>query len=315
LFSLHPDWVTRTRFVADRCRFSIKELSYRFPYEITDFVHRDFRGEIGETADQALRRLTYEGALGRYGEAIPETVATQIWELDRGVLATYDVKPGRAYSMYVEERTLRREQQRRDYEAAMSERQRQRAVIDELRTHGSHTYSHVRSREKALERVADVSGPRAERRAIGVALTAARRPTRGIALEAVGLAKAYDRPLFTGVSAAFARGGTVAIVGPNGAGKTTLLRILAGDLAPDRGNVRYGTGLTTASYSQTSVDDLPAGVTAAEAVMRTGVDDETARGTDGVWRFTRRHFQLLYRGRVEMPGRVYRLPPRWPPEA
>jgi uncharacterized protein (TIGR02246 family) len=44
-------------------------------------------------------------------------------------------------------------------------------------------------------------------------------------------------------------------------------------------------------------------------------DDESARGSDGVWRFTRRHFQLLYRGRVELPGRVYRLPPAWPPEA
>ncbi|HWT04165.1 MAG TPA: ATP-binding cassette domain-containing protein, partial [Xanthomonadales bacterium] len=70
-----------------------------------------------------------------------ETVANEIWELDHGVLSVYDVKPGRAYSMYVEERTIRREQQRREFEAAMTERQRQRAVIDELRTHGSHNYS------------------------------------------------------------------------------------------------------------------------------------------------------------------------------
>jgi ATPase subunit of ABC transporter with duplicated ATPase domains len=66
-----------------------------------------------------------------------ETVATQIWELDHGELSVYDVKPGRAYSMYVQERDARREQQRRDYETAMTERKRQRAVIDELRTHGS----------------------------------------------------------------------------------------------------------------------------------------------------------------------------------
>jgi error-prone DNA polymerase len=80
LFSLHPDWVARSRFVADRCRFSIKELSYRFPYEITDLVHRDFQGEVGETADAALRRLTWEGASARYGgrTAIPESVARQI---------------------------------------------------------------------------------------------------------------------------------------------------------------------------------------------------------------------------------------------
>jgi ATP-binding cassette subfamily F protein 3 len=45
--------------------------------------------------------------------------------------------------------------------------------------------------------------------------------------------------------------------------------------------VRYGTGLTTASYSQSSVDDLPPGVTAADAVMRMGVTDEQARGLLG----------------------------------
>jgi ATP-binding cassette subfamily F protein 3 len=210
-----------------------------------------------------------------------ETVATEIWELDHGELQTYDVRPGRAYTMYVEERTARREQQRRDYEAATTERKRQRAVIDELRTHGSHNYSAVWSREKAFARVDAVDAPRAERRKIGVALTAARRATGGPAIEVKGIAKAYDHPLFTNVTATFTRGRRVAIVGPNGSGKSTFLRILSGELAPDRGSIRYGTGLRTASYAQSSVDDLPAGVTAAEAVMRMGVTGEEARGLLG----------------------------------
>ncbi|MBV9409805.1 MAG: ABC-F family ATP-binding cassette domain-containing protein, partial [Candidatus Eremiobacteraeota bacterium] len=204
-----------------------------------------------------------------------------IWELDHGELAVYDVKPGRAYSMYAEQRDARREQQRRDYEAALAERKRQRAVIDELRTHGSHNYSAVWSREKAFARVEETEAPRAERRRIAVALTATRRATTGPAVELTGITKAYDRTLFANVTATFTRGERVAIVGPNGAGKTTFLRILSGELAPDRGSLRYGTGLRTASYSQSSVDDLPAGVTAAEAVMRMGVDDETARGLLG----------------------------------
>jgi ATP-binding cassette subfamily F protein 3 len=210
-----------------------------------------------------------------------ETVATQIWELTDGELVEYSVTPGKAYSEFVEQREQRRAQQQRVYDAAMTERERQRAVIAELRTHGSHNYSHVRSREKALDRVDIVDAPRKERRSISVALTAARKATTGIAIELVNVAKAYNEPLFAGVNAKFARGETVAIVGPNGAGKTTLLRIIAGEMAPDRGNVRYGVGLTTASYSQSTVDDLPAGLTAADAVQQMGVTGEEARSLLG----------------------------------
>jgi ATP-binding cassette subfamily F protein 3 len=210
-----------------------------------------------------------------------ETVASSIWELDAGELAEYEVTPGKAYSEFVEQRMERRAQQQRDYDTAMTERERQRAVIAELRTHGSHNYSHVRSREKALDRVEIIDAPRKDRRSISVALKASRKATTGIAIELVNVAKAYNEPLFSGVNAKFARGETVAIVGPNGAGKTTLLRIIAGEMTPDRGNVRYGVGLTTASYSQSSVDDLPAGVSAADAVQQMGVTGEEARSLLG----------------------------------
>ncbi|HEY5349350.1 MAG TPA: ABC-F family ATP-binding cassette domain-containing protein [Candidatus Lustribacter sp.] len=210
-----------------------------------------------------------------------ETVASSIWELADGELVEYAVTPGKAYSQFVEARAERRAQQQRDYDAALTERERQRAVIAELRTHGSHNYSHVRSREKALDRVDVVDAPRKERRSISVALKAARKATTGIAIELSDVAKAYDMPLFAGVNAKFARGETVAIVGPNGAGKTTLLRIIANEMVPDRGSVRYGVGLTTASYSQSSADDLPPGASAADAVMQMGVTGEEARSLLG----------------------------------
>jgi error-prone DNA polymerase len=94
LFSLHPDWVARTRLVADHCRFSIKELSYRFPYEISDLVHRDFHNpdHLTETADQALRRLTEQGARDRYAGNVPEKVATQI-EKELTLIAKLEVAP------------------------------------------------------------------------------------------------------------------------------------------------------------------------------------------------------------------------------
>jgi error-prone DNA polymerase len=95
LFSLHPEWMARARFIADRCRFSIKELKYNFPYEISDLVHRDFRrpdGTLGENADQALRRLTYDGAHATWGDAIPEKVETQI-EKELALIQHLNVAP------------------------------------------------------------------------------------------------------------------------------------------------------------------------------------------------------------------------------
>jgi len=210
-----------------------------------------------------------------------ERIANRIWELDRGKLETYTVKTGRAYTDFLEQRAQREADRLRRYEAAQAERKRQRAVIDELKTHGSHNYSHVRSREKAFDRVVDEPAPDAPRRSISVGLKSARRATNGFAIEVNGVAKSYDRELFSGVTVSFTRGDRVAIVGPNGAGKSTFLSILAGQLDPDRGSVRYGTGLTTGYYSQSSVDDLPAGALASEAVMAMGVTDEVARGLLG----------------------------------
>ncbi|HET8629299.1 MAG TPA: ABC transporter ATP-binding protein [Thermomicrobiales bacterium] len=61
-------------------------------------------------------------------------------------------------------------------------------------------------------------------------------------LAARGIAKAYGRvrrrPVLRDVTFAVAPGTLVGVVGENGAGKSTLLRILAGDLAPDRGALR-----------------------------------------------------------------------------
>ncbi|GAA4325520.1 ABC-F family ATPase [Pigmentiphaga soli] len=59
------------------------------------------------------------------------------------------------------------------------------------------------------------------------------------AVEAENLAKAYDRPVIGGFSAMVEAGEKIAIIGANGAGKTTLLRLLAGDLAPDAGRLKW----------------------------------------------------------------------------
>lgn len=196
-----------------------------------------------------------------------DRVADEIWELDGGELARYVVPRGRAYAAYMEEKTARRELAARAYERYRDEEARRKAVVAELRTHGSHNYSHVRSREKQLAKLERVEAPRTAQASISVNLVAARRATAGLALTARRLDVAYAVPLFSDLSFEVRRGERIAIVGPNGAGKSTLLDVLAGRRAPDSGDVRIMNGVRAAYFAQDAADDLPAEGTAVEAVL------------------------------------------------
>src|SRR5690606_15263976 len=57
-------------------------------------------------------------------------------------------------------------------------------------------------------------------------------------------------PLFSNVTLQIDRGDRVGLLGPNGSGKTTLLRTLLGELTPDSGEVKFGTGVELAYFDQ-----------------------------------------------------------------
>jgi error-prone DNA polymerase len=79
LFADRPLWLARSGDVAEACRFSLRELNYRFPSEIgiksrCEGVARETR----ESSDEALRRLTYEGARTRYPLGLPDGLRLQV---------------------------------------------------------------------------------------------------------------------------------------------------------------------------------------------------------------------------------------------
>ncbi|MGQ2970922.1 error-prone DNA polymerase [Brevundimonas mediterranea] len=65
LFSKYPEALVRTLEIADRCRFSLKELEYQYPDEVSG---------PGMTAQQTLEQLTWKGAAWRYPEGLPDKV-------------------------------------------------------------------------------------------------------------------------------------------------------------------------------------------------------------------------------------------------
>jgi error-prone DNA polymerase len=86
LFADHPAWLARSLEVADACRFSMRELKYRFPCELDAPAHP------GETPDEALRRLTYAGSLRHWSSGPPPKVAAQI-EKELALVAKMGVAP------------------------------------------------------------------------------------------------------------------------------------------------------------------------------------------------------------------------------
>jgi error-prone DNA polymerase len=68
LFRRHPQAIERTQEIARRCTFSLDQLTYQYPVMY----------EGGETPMGKLVRLTWEGAVQRYPQGVPEKVANTL---------------------------------------------------------------------------------------------------------------------------------------------------------------------------------------------------------------------------------------------
>lgn len=69
LFRKYPDAIARTQEIAASCTFSLDQLKYVYPRELTS---------EGRTPQQELELLTWEGARNRFGERIPEKYVSKI---------------------------------------------------------------------------------------------------------------------------------------------------------------------------------------------------------------------------------------------
>ncbi|MCC6572354.1 MAG: error-prone DNA polymerase [Planctomycetes bacterium] len=83
LFADLPAAIERTVKIADSCTFSLDELRYEYPHELT---------EDGLSPPEYLRRETMRGAAKRYPDGVPEKVRAQI-EHELGIIAELQYEP------------------------------------------------------------------------------------------------------------------------------------------------------------------------------------------------------------------------------
>ncbi|HZK98546.1 MAG TPA: error-prone DNA polymerase, partial [Caulobacteraceae bacterium] len=83
LFAKYPEALARTLEIADRCRFSLDELAYQYPDEVST---------PGMTPQATLAALTWEGAERRYPEGVPDKVGA-ILRHELGLIHTLEYAP------------------------------------------------------------------------------------------------------------------------------------------------------------------------------------------------------------------------------
>jgi ATP-binding cassette subfamily F protein 3 len=171
-----------------------------------------------------------------------DRVVGKIFELHGGRITAY---PGN-YQAYVRLRQERYEQQLKTWESQQEYIAKQEDYI--RRVHYGQLHKQAQSRKKALDRLERVERP-VQVEVPHMHFGEVRR-SGDVVLQVSDLAKAYDRPLFAGLSFTLERGRRLGIMGPNGSGKTTLLRVLMDDEEPDAGTVQRGHLVDFGYYDQ-----------------------------------------------------------------
>ena len=186
-----------------------------------------------------------------------DNVAGWILELDRGQGIPWEGN----YTSWLEQKRKHLEVEEKQATARQRTLQRE---LDWVRMAPRARQAKSKARLKAYESLA---GQQFQDRPDELEIQIPPGPRLGeMVVEADQLAKWYgDRLIFENVNFRLPPGGIVGIVGPNGAGKTTLLRMLMGQEAPDRGELRLGPTVQL-GYVDQSRDDLEADNTVYEEI-------------------------------------------------
>lgn len=178
--------------------------------------------------------------------------------LDRVTNRTLEIKNGRlfssngGYSRHIELMSSNNEILRRHYLNQKKEIRRLEGVVEQQRRWGqAHNFITAAAKQKQIERLkAELVEPEQDTASIHFRFTANETGGNDV-LITENVAKAYDKPIFSGASMHIRKGERVFLLGPNGCGKTTLMKLIMGRESADAGSIRLGTKVQPGYYEQT----------------------------------------------------------------
>ncbi len=211
-----------------------------------------------------------------------QKVATRILDVEHGQVQSY---PG-SFSDY--QRTKKTRQAQLDVQADRQEREiaRQEEFIDRFRSKATKARQ-VQSRIKALDRIDRVERM-ANSKSTKFQIKSSGRVER-VVLDVNAISHDWDdSPALLDVSLEVERGQKVVLVGHNGGGKSTLLRILAGEIQPSEGEIKWAERASRGYYAQHQDESLNPNSTVLESVRESAQDqpDGALRGILGRFLFS-----------------------------
>jgi len=169
-----------------------------------------------------------------------DQVASQVWELEQGILETY---PGN-YRCYLKLREERRKRRQKEYQAQQKEIAKTEAFVRRYRA--GQRAREARGRERRLERTERLKRPR-EAKAPRFSFARSKKREGAVAMATDGLVVGYPgvnerrkQARLICPDLRLERGERAVAMGPNGAGKTTLVRTLVGEIPPVEGSIKWG---------------------------------------------------------------------------
>ena len=227
---------------------------------------------------------THQGSLlmTSHDREFMNRIVSKIAEIDGGEITVYSGN----YDFYERERALREANREAAYARQQAMLAKEQRFIERFKTHAAKA-AQVQSRIKALDKIEKIELPK---RRVVVKFDFREPPRSGDQVAVIEhLSKAYGkRVIYDDFSLTIRRGERWAVMGRNGAGKTTLLKILAGNLAPDDGEVRLGASLKMGYFAQQSLDLLDPDLTIIEQLQndfpREGLG--TLRSLAGAFQFS-----------------------------